>query len=94
MQSPSLGKTFFDTNICQYNNAGQKKYLSHNDFLTTFFSQHLSHNVFFTPLPLNIRPHNVVLTMSQYARNLSLLYKCPNNSQIRISSVPCYFDIL
>ena len=92
-KAPSLGKTFFHTNICQWNNAGQKKYLSHNDFLTTSFSQHLSHNVFFTSLPLHI-PHNVVLSTSQYAGNLSLLYKCPNIYQIRLSSLPCYFNIL
>ena len=56
--------------------------LSHNVFLTTPFSQGLSHNVFFTSLPLHIRPHNVVLTTSQYTRNLSVLYKCPNISKI------------
>ena len=78
--------------------------LSYKVFLTTTFSQLLSHNVFlttsftqrlfFTLLPLHILPHNVVLTTSQYMRNLSVLYKCPKISQIRLSSVPCNLNIL
>ena len=66
------------TNIIRLKEAGQKKYLSHNGFLTTSFvttsfSQHLSHNVVIIPLPLHFRPQNVVLTMSRYKRNLSFL---------------------
>ena len=96
-KAPSLCKTIFIANI------GQMKYffftttllqgLSHNGFFTTSFSQRLSH-VFFTPLSLHILPHNVVLTPPQYMRNLSVLYICPKISQIRLSSVPCNFNIL
>ena len=58
--------------------------------LTTSFSfaQRLSHSVFLTPLPLHIRPHNIVLTTSQFTRNLSVLYKYPKIYQIRLSSDP------
>ena len=66
--------------------------VSHNVFLTMSFSQPLFHNVFLTPLPLHIRPTNVVLTTSQFTRNLSLLYKCPIISHIRLSSNPRNFD--
>ena len=75
--------------------------LSHNVFLTTSFSQRLSHNVFLTtsfsyvfltPLPLHTRPHNLVLTASQYTRNLSVRCKYLKISQIRLSSNPRYFD--
>ena len=102
-KAPSLCKTFFITNTCRLKEAGQKKYLSynffltrsfsqrlsnnvflttsfslrllHNIFLTTSFSQRISHSVFLTPLPLHNHPNNVVLTTSQYTRNLSVLYK-------------------
>ena len=54
-KAPSLCKTFFITNICQLKEAGQKKYLSHTDFLTSYtiflttsFSPLLSHNVLLT----------------------------------------------
>ena len=67
--------------------------LSNNFFLTMSFPQHLSHNVFLTPLLLHIRQHNVVLTTSQYTRNISVLNKCRKISQIRLSSMPCSFDI-
>ena len=77
-KAPSLCKTFFITNNCRLKEAGQKKYLSHNvflskpfshrfshfDFLTTAYSQRLF-NIFLLILPLHIRPHNVVLTTSQ-----------------------------
>ena len=43
--------------------------------ITRSFSQRLSHKVFFTPLPLHIRPHNVVITTSQYTHNLFLTVK-------------------
>ena len=66
--------------------------LSHNVFLKTSFSQRICHNVFPTPLPLHIRPHNVVLTASQYTRNLSVLYLYPKISQICLSSDPRNFD--
>ena len=86
MQSPQPMQTFFITNICRLE-AIQKQYLSHNDlqsysvFLPTSISQRLSHNVFLTSLPLHIRQHsshNVT-----YTRNLSVLYKYPEISQIR-----------
>ena len=86
---------FFTTTFSQRN--------SHNVFLTTFFSQRLSHNAFLTtyfllrlcsPLPLNNHPHYVILSTSQYMRNLSVLYKYPKISQIRLSSNPCNFNIL
>ena len=51
----SLDLTFFNTNICRLEIAGQKKYLSHNVFLTSF-SQRITHNVVFTSLSLHIRP--------------------------------------
>ena len=67
--------------------------LSHNVFLTTFFTQRLSHIVFLTPLPLHIRPHNVVLTTSRY---LGYFFGCintyPKINQIRLSSDPRNFD--
>ena len=84
------------------------KYISHNDFFTMPFSQRLSqrlshyvfltpfflHNVFRTPFPY-IFVHTTqssVLTTSQYTRNLSVLYKYPKISQIRLSSYPRLFD--
>ena len=45
---PPAYATFFMTNICWLKEAGQKKYLYHNDFLTTSFSQRLTHNVSLT----------------------------------------------
>ena len=62
--------------------------LTHVVFLTMSFSQHDSHNVFLKPLPLHIRPHNIVLTTSQYALNGSVLFKNPRISQICPSSEP------
>ena len=101
-KAPSLCKTFFITNICRLKDAGQKKYLSHNDFLTTSFSQlHLSQRLFTTSFSHHcpyIFAHTTVFTRSQYTRNLSLLYKYDleilHVSQIRLSSDPCIFDIL
>ena len=75
---------------------------SHNVFLTTFFSQRLSHNVFLTTyflqrlcstVALINHPHQVILSMSKFMRNLSVLYKYPKISQIRLSSTPRHFDI-
>ena len=69
--------------------------LSHNVFLTTSFSQSLSHNVFPSASfshrcshTVHIRPHNVVLTTSQYTRNVSLLYTNLKISHICLSSDP------
>ena len=36
------------TNICREKEAGQNKYLSHNDFLTASFTQRLSHTIALT----------------------------------------------
>ena len=99
-KAPRLCKTFFITSNCRLKEAGKKKYLSHNVFLSTPFSHRSSHNVFFTMsfsqhnvflttpysqrlshnsfltlLPLDIRPHNVDLTTSQYSR---ILLCCTN----------------
>ena len=61
--------------------------LSYNVFLTTSLSQRLSHIVAHA-----YRPHNVVLTMSQYTRNLSVLYKCPNISQVQYPIISTFCD--
>ena len=73
--------------------ASFSQHLSQNVFLTPYFLQRLSHSVFLTPLPLHNHPHNVVITTSQYTRNLSLLYKYPKISQIRLSANPRNFAI-
>ena len=107
-KAPSLCKTFFITSNCRLKETVQKNYLSHNVFLstpfshrfshnvflTTSYSQRLSHNIFLTLLPLNIGPHNDVLTKSQHSRNPSVLYKYPKISQICRSSDPSYINIL
>ena len=67
-----------------------KQRLSHNVFITTPFSQRLFHTVALAYSSTQRSPHNV----THYRRNLSVLYKSPNISQIRLSSVPCNFDIL
>ena len=60
----SLCKTFFITNNCPLKEAGQKKYLSHNVFLTTSFSQRLSPTVFLTRYFSLCLSHNVLFTTS------------------------------
>ena len=65
--------------------------LSHNVFLTTSFSQRISYSVFVPPLPLYNHPHQVILSTSKFMRNLSVLYKYPKISQIRLSSNPRNF---
>ena len=50
-------------------------------FLTTTFSHRCSYTV-------HIRPHNVVLTTSQYTRTVSVLYTHLKISHIRLSSDP------
>ena len=76
---------------------------SHNVFITTSFSQscpslflyictyaffRISTNIFLTPLLLHIRPQNVVLTTSQYTRNVYVMYKNLKISHIYLSSQP------
>ena len=76
--------------VCLTTSFSFSRRLYQNVCLTTSFSfsQRLSHSVFLTPLPLHIRPHNIVLTTSQFTRNLSVLYKYPKIYQIRLSSDP------
>ena len=80
-KAPSLCNQFFITNICRSKEAGQKKYLSYNVFLTTSFlttsfffttsfSQRLSHNIFLTTSFSQRLSHNVFLTAS-------LFHRCP-----------------
>ena len=60
----SLCKTFFITSNCQLKEAGQKKYFSHNVFLSTPFSPRFSHNVFLTMSFSQRLSHNVLFTTS------------------------------
>ena len=71
-KAPRLCKTFFITNICLLKEAGQNKFLSYTDLLTTCFSQRFSHsilqrfchNVFLTTSFSQRFSHNVFLTTS------------------------------
>ena len=63
-KAPNICKTFFITNNCRLKEAGQKKYIFHNDVLTTSFSQRPSHNVFFTTSCWWLLSHNVFFITS------------------------------
>ena len=89
-----LSDNFFSDNVFFHNvilTTSFSQHFSHNVFLTTSFTQRISYSVFVPPLPLNNHPHQVILSTSQFIRNLSVLYKYPKISQIRLSSNPRHF---
>ena len=64
MQSPQPMPIIIYHEYLSIKRSRSKKYLSHNDFLTTSFSQRISYNVVLTPSFAQCISHNVFLTTS------------------------------